>query len=265
MTRARERSFGLAGAIRFLTRVPVPGRGTEADDLARSVPWFPVVGAMVGALVAAVYAAGLQIWPAPVAAVVAIVAGLALTGAFHEDGLADTADALGAGASHTSPAEALRIMRDPTLGSYGVLALVVSVAMRVLALAVLDAAGAVAVMVGAHSLARGAAVSAMSARTATSDGLGAAHARRVGGREIGLALAAALILSVAAMGAWGLAAAAVAALATVAITHRARRMLGGITGDILGAVEQVTEVLILLGAAAIAHNGWGDLAWWFGR
>lgn len=253
---------GLADAVRFLTRVRIPGRSLGTDDIARSVPWFPLVGGAVGAVVAGVYAAGSQIWPAAVASVVAIAAGVGLTGAFHEDGLADTADALAGGAAHVPPEKALQIMRDPTLGTFGVLALIATFGARVVAVASLDAVTAAAVLVAAHALGRGAAVAAMAVEPAVADGLGTAHARRVGGREIGLALALAVVLSVAVTGAWGIAAAAVAAAGTVVLTRRARRGIGGITGDILGAVEQVAEVSILLGAAAVAHNGWGDLVWW---
>ena len=255
---------GLPTAIRLLTRVPVPGPSSGAETLARSVPWFPLVGGVVGALVAGVYGVGLLLWPPEVAAVVAVGAGLVVTGAFHEDGLADTADALGGSSAHGDPAEALRIMRDPTLGTYGVLALVASFAARVVALAGLDAAAALAVLIGAHSLGRAAAVGAMTVEAAAPDGLGAEHARRVGRREISGALALAVVIAVAAMGVWGLAAAVIAAIPAMGLARHARRRLGGITGDILGAVEQVAEVLIVLGAAAIAHNGWGDLAWWSG-
>jgi len=262
VTGHRRHGSGLPAAIRFLTRVPVPGPSSGAETLARSVPWFPVVGGAIGALVAGVYGVGLLLWPALVAAVVAVAAGLVVTGAFHEDGLADTADALAGGSAHGDPAEALRIMRDPTLGTFGVLALVASFAARVVALAALDTSAALAVLIGAHSLGRAAAVGAMTVEPAAPDGLGAEHARRVGRREISGAFAIAGVLAIAAMGVWGVAAAVVAAIPAVALARYARRALGGITGDILGAVEQVAEVLILLGAVAIAHNGWGDVAWW---
>ena len=109
-------------AVRFLTRVPLPGRSHGAVDLARSVPWFPMVGGLAGAVVAGVYAAATELVPGAVAAVVAVVSGLLLTGAFHEDGLADSADAL-IGAPHgdlpqgglSGDSRVLRILRDPTL------------------------------------------------------------------------------------------------------------------------------------------------------
>ena len=87
---------GLLGAVAFLTRVPVPPAVTAGTDLARAVAWFPVVGGGVGLVVGAVTVGAGAVAPPLVAAVLAVGAGLLLTGAFHEDGLADTFDAVGA-------------------------------------------------------------------------------------------------------------------------------------------------------------------------
>ncbi len=111
---------GLLAAGSFLTRIPV-GRGAATPaHLSGAVVWFPVVGGVLGLGLAGVYAGSLMLVPRLVAAAVAIGAGLVLTGAFHEDALADTADAL---AGRTRE-QALRILRDPAHGTYGVSAIV---------------------------------------------------------------------------------------------------------------------------------------------
>lgn len=218
-----------------------------------------MVGALVGAVAGVIYVLGSELWPAAVAAVVAVAAGVALTGAFHEDGLADTADAL-VGASHHGDAQ--RILRDPTLGTYGVLALVVSFAARVTVVAGLEGRTAVAALVAAHSLGRAAAVGAMTVPPAAPDGLGAGYARGLGRRPIAICAAVGLVIAAAATGPWGVGAAAVATVAALLMTRYAQRRIGGVTGDILGAVEQVAEISSLLLFAAVAHNDWGALAWW---
>ena len=87
---------GLVAAVRFLTRVPVPGRPTDADDIAGAVGWFPLVGALVGLATAGIFHGASQVWSPGVAAVLAIAFGLMLTGGFHEDGATDATDGLGA-------------------------------------------------------------------------------------------------------------------------------------------------------------------------
>lgn len=256
-------------AVRFLTRVPLPGRSRDASDLARSVPWFPVVGGLVGAFVAGVYVAAIELLPGAVAAVVAIVSGLLLTGAFHEDGLADSADAL-IGAPHddlpsgglSDDSKVLRILRDPTLGTYGVLALVAGFALRVSVITGLDAMSAVAALIAAHSLGRAAAVGAMSIGPAAADGLGAGYARGVSRRQIAVAITTGVTISAVAIGVWAIAAVAVAGIGALSVIRYARRRVGGITGDILGAVEQIAEMGVLLVAIAIVHNGWAEFPWW---
>ena len=114
---------GLLGAVSFLTRVPTGTGERRVEELAGFVPWFPVVGAGVGLVIAAIYAASRTLWPPLPAATVAVVAGIGLTGAFHEDGLGDTADALAGGTDRDST---IRILKDPRLGTFGVLAVAAS-------------------------------------------------------------------------------------------------------------------------------------------
>lgn len=265
MSEGNRHTSGFTGAIRLLTRFPVPGPRTDADDIARSVPWFPLVGAMVGALVATAYAGAVLVWPPVVAAVVATTVGILATGGFHEDGLADTADGLGGAGAHSTPADALRVMRDPTLGTFGVLALVATFVARVAGLAALDVERAAPVLIAAHCLGRAAAVAGMGAGVAAPHGLGADHARRLRRPQIAAAIFLGLVISVAAMGVWGLGAAVVAAVPAAMLVRLSVRRLGGTTGDVLGAIEQLTEVAVVLAAGAVVLNGWGDPAWWSAR
>jgi adenosylcobinamide-GDP ribazoletransferase len=238
-------SFG--AAVRFLTRIPI-GSGA-ADHPADAVVWFPVVGGLIGSLVGGV-AAGLgEVAPAAVAAAVAVLVGVAVTGAFHEDGLADTADALGGWTRERR----LEILDDPRHGSYGVAALCGSIVLRIVAVAALGPSDAFTGLVAAHALGRGVAVTAMGiVPLAKPDGLGADYARSVTIRRGLLAGGLAIVIAAVATGWWAgpLAAAAVAGAALVAFL--AWRTIGGITGDVLGAIEQVAECAVLVTVTALA-------------
>jgi adenosylcobinamide-GDP ribazoletransferase len=245
----------LLGAVSFLTRVPTGTGARRAEELARFVPWFPVVGAGVGLAVAAVYAGAGQVLPPLPAAAVAVVAGVCLTGGFHEDGLGDTADAFAGGWDREST---VRILKDPRLGTFGVLAVAASLLLRVAAVAALAPAAALAALPAAHALSRAGAVATMAALPAAGDtGLGATYVlalsrrRALAGATAGLAAALAL-LGVAA--AW---AAAATALAAYLLGRLALRRIGGVTGDVLGAIQQLGEILVLLtAAAAVTAGGW---------
>jgi adenosylcobinamide-GDP ribazoletransferase len=168
---------GLLGAVSFLTRVPTGTGARRPEELAGSVPWFPVVGAGVGLAVAAVYGGARLALPPLPAAALAVVAGICLTGAFHEDGLGDTADAFAGGWDRESTA---RILKDPRLGTFGVLAVAGSLLLRVAAVAALAPAAALAALPAAHALSRAAAVAAMTALP-----VGPGRGRRRPGRRPG--------------------------------------------------------------------------------
>jgi len=244
---------GLLGAVAFLTRVPVGGRVGEAGELAGAVPWFPVVGAGVGLAEAGVYLGARLLLPPLVAAGLAVVAGLLLTGAFHEDGLGDTADAFAGGTDRDST---VRILKDPRLGTFGVLAVAASLLLRVAAVAALAPAAALAALPAAGALSRAAAVTTMTALpVAAGTGLGASYARALSRPRALAGAAAGLLLAVALLGVAALWAAAAAGLAAALLGRLAVRRLGGVTGDVLGAVQQVGEVLVLLAAVAAVSTG----------
>lgn len=149
-------------AVQFLTRIPTPQlAGFQPEWIQQSARYYPLVGQMVGGVSALILYGAAQIWSPWIAALLALGAGVLLTGGFHEDGLADTADGLGGGLTRE---RRLEIMKDSRLGSYGALALGLTLALRVAALAMLaqfsPLFAAVALM-AAHGLGRAAAVGAM--------------------------------------------------------------------------------------------------------
>jgi adenosylcobinamide-GDP ribazoletransferase len=238
---------GLLGAVSFLTRVPAGTGVGRAEELARSVPWFPVVGAGIGLAVGAVYAGAGELLPALPAATVAVVAGIGLTGAFHEDGLGDTADAF---MGRHDRDGTVRILQDPRLGTFGVLAVAASLLLRVGTVAALGPATALAALPAAHALSRAAAVATMTAFPAAGGtGLGAAYVRALSRPRALLGAGAGLALALALLGVAAVWAAVAAAAAAWLLGRLAVRRIGGISGDLLGAVQQLGEILALLAAA----------------
>lgn len=241
---------GLLGAISFLTRLHVRRPPVVDPAIGVSIPWFPAVGAMIGMAVGGVYV-GLRALdtPALVASSFAVLGGIVLTGALHEDGLADTADALAA----RDPESALAIMADPAHGTYGVVSLIASVLTRVAALAAVSPLTGLFIAALANMVGRGSAVGLMAAsRRARGTGLGATYVDRTRRSLAIVGITPALVLVIGAARWAGL----VAILAAVAITAAsgasAHRRFTGVTGDVIGAVEQLTEVssFLILGTVA---------------
>lgn len=238
-------------AVQFLTRVPTPRlEGFQPDWTTRAARYFPLVGLLVGGVCAAVFWGAAKVWSGSVAALLAVGAGVLLTGGFHEDGLADTADGLGGGQTR---AKRLSIMKDSRVGTYGVLALLFVLGLKITALASLPAALGAWVLVAAHAAGRGAAVLAMAVLPYAAEGKATKWKPADGGLtwpEAVIALAVAglpLALSPDGVVLAGLAFGCAAA-ATLALI--ARRLIGGYTGDVLGGVEQVFEASFILGVAA---------------
>jgi adenosylcobinamide-GDP ribazoletransferase len=238
---------GARAALVFLTRVPVGGFPYTKDEWRWSSAWFPAVGALVGAASAGVW---LLLEPAGVwvAAAFAVTASMLLTGGLHEDGLADTADALGGGADRDA---VLHILKDPRVGSFGALALVVSVLLRVALVASLAGTAPIALVL-AHTLARVGPVWLMVALLyVTGDGAKSRDVTRARTPQgaVATALGALALATAVSFGVTTAAGAArlVVALATLTIflAWRFRARVGGVTGDFLGATEQVGEVAVL--------------------
>ncbi len=251
----------VAVSLVFLTRVPPARLGLDADavpDLRGAVRVFPIAGGLIGVAGGTVLLLGSAIGLPPLAAaLVAITVLVVLTGALHEDGLADTADGFGGG--RTAPAR-LAIMRDSRIGSYGALALILSVVLKAsllaaflpgaplqaaLALIVAEALGRAAIVVHWAKL-----------PPARPEGL-AGSIGQPDGDTLAMALAAALLIGLIAGTLAGgpiaaLVALGAAALATIGFGHFAERMIGGHTGDTLGAAEQCASLAALLALVAFS-------------
>lgn len=245
-------------AVGFLTRIPVGHTATGDTALAASLVWFPVVGAVVGAFTAALYGALGSVTPPLVASVVAVASATYLTGAFHEDGLADTADALGGSFDRD---RALEILKDPRHGSFGVLALVLSAAVRIAAIAALHPLAALVVLPSAHALSRGAAIQLTGVLPPAGSGLGASYAAFATRRRLVVAGIVALAIAVVLLGTLGLVAAVATVPAVAWLGRLSARRLGGITGDVLGAAQQLAELSILVVALAVIPAG-SEGVWW---
>lgn len=245
MKALRHELLLIAVALQFLTRLPVRLRHWDDAWLNACVRHFPLVGALVGAVAALALWVGSALSPW-FAALFALTASALLTGAFHEDGLADSFDALGGAVSRE---RALAIMKDSRIGSYGALALVLVTLLRAAALAELarrDLQAAMLGLVAVHALARLAPVALMVGLRYAGD---AEHAKA---KPLALQVAPRQLLVAAlwALLAWLLCPQPLLwpVLAAVALGMALwlRRRLGGYTGDTLGATEQVAEVALLL-------------------
>jgi adenosylcobinamide-GDP ribazoletransferase len=246
----RDLAADLRIGVVFFTRLPLPHGALTASGVARAGWAAPLAGALVGAHGAAAYwlaaAAGL---PVLAAAALALAATLLLTGCLHEDGLADTADGFGGGATRERK---LAIMRDAPIGTYGSCAVLLSLLLRAGALTGLAAPALVApALIAAHAAAR--AILPLFMRlvpAARADGLSAAAGKPPPlGSAIALALGVlALLLALGA--AKALVAALLLLLCFAVMARLCGRQIGGQTGDVIGALEQAGEVAVLLVAAA---------------
>jgi adenosylcobinamide-GDP ribazoletransferase len=241
---------GLRLAVTLLTAVPLPGRrrlaGPGRGELAAAMYWAPLVGLAIGAACAGVLALAARYTGALPAAVLAIAAGALLTRALHLDGLADFADGLG---SAKPAGQALDIMRRSDVGPFGVVTLVLVLLIQVSALARAEVLGRgpAAIMAGA---AAGRLAITLACRrgvpAARAGGLGAMVAGRVHPAAAALLAVAAVAVAVAA-GGWQLGAAVASGLAvSLVLTALAIKRLGGITGDVLGALAEITVTVCLL-------------------
>jgi len=245
----------LLAALQFLTRVPI--RLRREPSLTRTVAWFPLAGALIGAAVGGVAAGMWQLTTPLVAATFAVAVGLLITGAFHEDGLGDIADAFGGG---WTVERRLEILKDSRHGTYGVAAICTSIVLRMVALgAVAGPAAMFASAVAAHTMGRVAAVGlAGSMRLATDTGLGADYGRSTTRLRAVVGCTSGLAVTVLAVGWWAAPLLAAAVVAAGAVGLLARRKIGGISGDVLGAAEQVAECLclVVLSGLSVRHQLW---------
>lgn len=234
-----------ATAVIFLTRVPVPWTVPDiANRIHRCTPWFPAVGVLVGGGGALVWWLAALVWPPVIAALAAVATTALMTGAFHEDGLADTFDGLGGSPEREG---ALAIMKDSRVGTYGAVVLVLVLAGRVAALTALGGL-APAALVGAHALARCSSLAPIRwlAYARSDGGTGKSFAGGISPNGLTTAVAATAVLTLALFGNAAPAAWLAAGVGAGLILAWSQKRLGGITGDTLGAANQITELGVYL-------------------
>lgn len=233
----------LLAALAFLTRVPAGKAGFTAEETARSSRWFPLVGLLLGGVYVLVLHAGERRLPAMVLAVLILGVEALATGCLHMDGLADMADGFGGGRSRE---DVLRIMRDHAIGTYGAVALILVILLKVTAIAALAERGtATAYLLMAPVLGRWSpVVLACWLPYARESGAGAVTASlRKSDLAIATTVTAALVLGI---GGWRGAICWSAAAVFIALCGWLfRRRIGGVTGDALGATVEIVEAVTL--------------------
>lgn len=240
-------------ATMFLTRVSVP-LVADAADVGRAARWFPLVGGVIGG------AGALAAWglrdaigmPPALTATLLVGVGAWVTGAIHLDGLADMADGFGGGRTRE---DVLRIMRDPAIGSYGAVALVMVLMAKVTALMVLlQGDDALPFLVAAPAMSRWTIVALGTwlpyARAEGGLGQAITHASGLTGFIIATAIAA--VIAFGALRASAILPWAMAILLVVILGRAARRRIGGVTGDVFGASVELAEATVLVAGVLVA-------------
>lgn len=236
-------------AVQFLTRIPVPRDLPFSDDLLiRATKYYPLVGALIGALGGAVLWLSALALPGVAAVILSLAATLLLTGAFHEDGLADAADGLGGGLTRE---RALEIMRDSRIGTYGAVTLGTALALKISLLSALSPGAAWVALIAGHALGRMAAVHVVATTR---------YARDVGAKFVApsvtpdgyrVAVAQSLVVLIGLVWVFGPGPAALAMGLCILLPHIYRQMflrkIGGYTGDCLGGTQQIGELSVYLG------------------
>lgn len=240
----------LLTAIQYFTRIPVPAWvGHSQDQLSGAARYFPAVGLLIGCAGALALWLFAQVLPGPLPVILSTVVTVLLTGAFHEDGLADTFDGLGGGSTRE---RALEIMKDSRVGTYGAIALVLTLLLKLAALDALPLGLAMTALVGAHPFSRACAVTLIFG----SSYVGSAEHSRAKPVALGMSngeFFVALVFGVAPLALCGTRAIAGIAASLLALGILAgwfTRRLGGYTGDTLGATQQITEVTFYLALLA---------------
>jgi adenosylcobinamide-GDP ribazoletransferase len=232
-------------AIQTLTRIPVPAlkRSLDAPTLALSAALYPVVGALLGLAAWCVYEFARLVFPLSIVALAILGMWMLLTGALHEDGLADVADAFG---SQASAQDIHRVLKDSHIGTYGVLALIVSVGLRWQGLSHVPDTLMAAALMSMQVLPRAGLVTVAFAAGPATTGSGGTLAKSLRAQHVATAWLLAILI--AAPFGWQLALLSGGVTLVVAAACQAwfHRRISGVTGDCLGACEQFQEIAVLM-------------------
>jgi adenosylcobinamide-GDP ribazoletransferase len=236
----------MLAAVQYFTRVPVPGWVGHSqallDDAAR---YFPAVGLLVGGVGALVLMGAGHLWPMPVAVVLCLITTILITGAFHEDGLADAVDGLGGSVNRS---RALEIMKDSRIGAFGAVALGLALLLKYAALSAMALPVAAFALIAAHTVSRFGGVVIMATLGYVRDAADS-RAKPLVQRISLLSVLMGCVtgaLAIAPLGLRGAIAALVVLAVSLAWRSYIKRRLGGYTGDCLGAVQQLGECAFYL-------------------
>lgn len=233
-------------ALQFLTIFPWPRRAERTpDEIGRGAAFFPLIGFFLGALLVFIdWIIRPQLPPVFVGIVLAALLAL-LTRGLHLDGLADTFDGIGAGGTRE---RVLAVMDDPRTGAFGVIAIVFVILCKVHAIESLDATRRAGLLV-APTLARWAMTLLAYRSTAAKQGLGAYMIMYMTGARLLFATLTTVAIAIALAGLRGVAIIMIVALLALAFKYYFQRRLGGVTGDIFGAVAELSEAVVLIAFA----------------
>ncbi len=235
-------------ALSFYTRLPTP-QGLDYQQLPQASVYLPLVGWLVGGWSAAVFYLAALLWSPLTAAILAVIAGIFITGAFHEDGFADVCDGFGGG---WGKQRILEIMKDSRVGAFGAIGIGLLLLLKISVLAALPVAVVPWLLWAGHSVSRWPPLLLMHqyAYARADDSKGAAAVFRPNVLALGFAAVWAL-LPLALLPVWCWLAILPMLLATVGLGRYFHRHIGGYTGDCLGAAQQIAEVMFYLGASAL--------------
>lgn len=246
--------YALLGAVRFFTRIPISDRIPHSDALLNHASrYFPAIGLLVGSLSAAGFIFASLILPTSVSILIAMVTSIYLTGAFHEDGLTDMTDGLGGG---WEKLRILEIMKDSRVGSYGVIAICMTLLIKFVCLSEFDAAWIPLLLIAGHAFSRYCSVLIMAGMSyVREDALSKSKPLATT-----LSTSSLFVASVFGMGSlsllpWApaLTGAAAGFVITIWLARKLQKWLSGYTGDCLGATQQLSEAAFYIGALAALH------------
>lgn len=243
--------YAFLNGVRFFTRLHVPDRTPYTDGLLNaSVKYLPAIGLLIGVISALAFVLSMHVFPQSINVLIAMATGLLATGAFHEDGLADTADGLGGG---WDKMRILAIMKDSRVGSYGVICLTMALLFKFICLNESNPAFVPVMLIASHAFSRFCAVLVMSGMPYVGS-VESSKSRPLTtkpSRNSLLVATAFGLLPLALLPPSGLLTGlAIGLMATVWLGRKFQKWLGGYTGDCLGAVQQVSEVGFYLGLLA---------------
>ena len=234
------------GAIRFFTRLPVPGWvGHSTESLQNASRYMPVIGLIVGGLGGLAFFATSYIWPKTLAVLVSMIVTLRVTGVFHEDGWSDMIDGFGGG---WEKAQVLSIMKDSRIGNYGAVGLLMMLLSKFFALIEIDMQQLPLAMMAGHAFSRLCAVTVMrQLEYARDEGKAKPLSTHISNGGLLFAVICGLLPLLYFPARQVIPGILLALLATFWVTRMFRRRIGGYTGDCLGAVQQLAEVAFYSG------------------